>query len=315
VIGLLEEWDWDGPVIVLGREADEALVVAALHAGAGDYLTWNRLGRLKSAVGRELRAAQGRKRIVDAERSRREAEERYRALIEEIPALTYISWADPFGSPVYVSPQIKVMTGYTPAEWLADRESWSRQHPPRRPASACWPSWPPKRASGEAFSCEYRTLTREGRVTWWRDDGRFLNDGDGRPQFLRGLIVDVTERKQADETIKRLMYYDALTGLPNRALLLERLQQELAGGHEEGRPLALLLLDLDHFRQVNNTLGSDNGDRVIQEVARRLVDAMGGSHQVARLRGRRVRAALCPAATCSSRRDWPRGCARRSSSR
>ena len=284
VIALLEELEWDGPVIVMGREADEALVVAALHAGAGDYLTWNRLGRLKSALGRELRAAQGRKRLEDAERSRREAEERYRALIEEIPALTYISWADPFGSPVYVSPQIKVMTGYTPAEWLADRESWSRSiHPDDRERVLADLS--AKRASGEPFSCEYRTLTREGRVTWWRDDGRFLNDGDGKPQFLRGLIVDVTERKQADETIKRLMYYDALTGLPNRALLLERLQQELTGVHEDGRPLALLLLDLDHFRQVNNTLGSDNGDRVIQEVARRLVDAMGGSLQVARLRG------------------------------
>ena len=284
VIAVTEEREWDGPVIVLGKEADEALVVAALHAGAGDYLTWNRLGRLKSAVGRELRAAQGRKRLEDAERSRREAEERYRALIEEIPALTYISWADPFGSPVYVSPQIKVMTGYTPAEWLADRESWSRSiHPEDRERVLA--ELAAKRTSGEPFSCEYRTLTREGRVTWWRDDGRFLNDGDGKPQFLRGLIVDVTERKQADETIKRLMYYDALTGLPNRTLLLERLQQELAAGHEEGRPLALLLLDLDHFRQVNNTLGSENGDRVIQEVARRLVDAMGGATQVARLRG------------------------------
>jgi diguanylate cyclase (GGDEF)-like protein/PAS domain S-box-containing protein len=284
VLSLLEEHEWDGPLIVLSDDVEESLVVAALHAGAGDYLTWGRLGRLGSAVGRELRAAQGRRRREDAERTRREADERYRALIEEIPALTYISWADPFGSPVYVSPQVKAMTGYTPAEWLADRESWVRSiHPEDRERvlaelQRC-------RDQGVSFSCEYRTVTREGRTTWWRDDGRFLSDGNGRPQFLRGLIVDVTERKQADETIRRLMYYDALTGLPNRALLLERMQKELAESRALGRPVALLLLDLDHFRQVNNTLGSENGDRVIQEVARRLSDAMGGADQVARLRG------------------------------
>jgi diguanylate cyclase (GGDEF)-like protein/PAS domain S-box-containing protein len=284
VLSVLEEHEWDGPTIVLSDELDESLVVAALHAGAGDFLTWGRLGRLGPAVGRELRAAQGRRRREDVERTRREADDRYRALIEEIPALTYISWADPFGSPVYVSPQIKAMTGYTPAEWLADRESWVRSiHPEDRERvlaelKRC-------RDEGRPFSCEYRTVTREGRTTWWRDDGRFLKDGEGRPQFLRGLIVDVTERKQADETIRRLMYYDALTGLPNRALLLERLQQELAQSRTQGRPLALLLLDLDHFRQVNNTLGSENGDRVIQEVARRLSDAVGGADQVARLRG------------------------------
>jgi diguanylate cyclase (GGDEF)-like protein/PAS domain S-box-containing protein len=284
VLAVLEEHGWDGPVIVLGQESDEALVVAALHAGAGDYLTWGRLARLGSAVGRELRAAHGRKRRADAERARKEADERYQALVDEIPALTYISWADPFGSPVYVSPQVKAMTGYTPAEWLADRESWTRSiHPEDRERvlaelARC-------REQGQPFACEYRTVTREGRVTWWRHDGRFLSDADGRPQFLRGLIVDVTERKQADETIRRLMYYDALTGLPNRSLLVERLQKELAESRTLGRPLALLLLDLDHFRQVNNTLGSENGDRVIQEVGRRLSDAVGGADQVARLRG------------------------------
>jgi diguanylate cyclase (GGDEF)-like protein/PAS domain S-box-containing protein len=284
VLSLLDEHEWDGPFIVLASAVDESRVVAALHAGAGDYLTWSRLGRLGAAVGRELRAAQGRRRREDAERTRREADERYRALIEEIPALTYISWADPFGSPVYVSPQIKAMTGYTPAEWLADRESWVRGiHPEDRERVLA--ELARSREKGESFSCEYRTVTREGRVTWWRDDGRFLSDGDGRAQFLRGLVMDVTERKQADETIRRLMYYDALTGLPNRALLLERLQQELAESRTLSRPVALLLLDLDHFRQVNNTLGSENGDRVIQEVARRLLDVVGGADQVARLRG------------------------------
>ena len=99
VLSLADEHDFDGPLIVLGEHADESLVVAALHAGAGDYLTWGRLGRLGSAVGRELRSAQGRRRREDAERTRREADERYRALIEEIPALTYISWADRSAAP------------------------------------------------------------------------------------------------------------------------------------------------------------------------------------------------------------------------
>ena len=165
-------------VIVMGREADEALVVAALHAGAGDYLTWNRLGRLKSAVGRELRAAQGRKRLEDAERSRREAEERYRALIEEIPALTYIAWAD------RRQPRLR-----EPADQGHDRlhargVAGRARHVGRaastpRTASACWPV-PRGARPARRFACEYRIARPRGARGLVARRGARAADGDGK---------------------------------------------------------------------------------------------------------------------------------------
>ena len=149
-------------MIVLGEHADESLVVAALHAGAGDYLTWGRLGRLGSAVGRELRSAQGRRRREDAERTRREAEERYRALIEEIPRSPTSRGRTRSAARVYVSPQIEAMTGYTPAEWLADRRAGRAASIPRT-ASACW-RLPRRAAAGESSRASTARSTREGRV-------------------------------------------------------------------------------------------------------------------------------------------------------
>src|SRR6185436_8662256 len=94
-----------------------------------------------------------------------------------------------------------------------------------------------------------------------------------------------TDRKHAEETIRRLSTHDPLTGLANRTLLHERLTSALGPAHADGRPLGLLILSLDRFREITNTLGHQNGDLIIQQLARRLGDELGGAERVARLRG------------------------------
>jgi diguanylate cyclase (GGDEF)-like protein len=140
-------------------------------------------------------------------------------------------------------------------------------------------------AAGGRFASEYRLLDREGRVVWWRDEGRALPGPDGKARFVRGFVLDVTEQKLAEESLRRMRFYDQLTGLPNRVLLLNRLGRALAESLRTSRPLSLLILALERFRDVTNTLGHHNGDLIVRDLAARLGDALGDPDRVARLRG------------------------------
>ena len=271
------------PVFVYAEGYTEGELVALIRLGARDCLRPGDVQRLAAAVEREraeARPGEARPPVkVDAG-----SEDRYRALIEEIPALTYVAWADETGSRAYVSPQVVSMTGFTAGEWMAEPDLWARQlHPEDRERvleqfrEAC--------ASGMRFAAEYRILDRGGRVLWWRDEGKVVPASDGKARFVRGFVLDVTDQKLAEETLRRIRFYDHLTGLPNRTLMLRRLGQALQESSRSGRPLALVILALDHFREVTNTLGHHNGELIVRELAGRLGDALGEPERVARLRG------------------------------
>jgi diguanylate cyclase (GGDEF)-like protein/PAS domain S-box-containing protein len=269
------------PVFVCADAYEEEEIVTLVRAGARDCLRRGDLARLRAAVERE-RAAGASARAggrVDAE-----AVDRYRSLIEEIPALTYVAWADETGSRAYVSPQLQSMTGFSPSEWLAEPDMWVRRlHPEDREAvlhqfhDAC--------AAGGRFAAEYRVLDREGRVVWWRDEGRVLPGPDGKARFVRGFVLDVTEQKLAEESLRKMRFFDQLTGLPNRVMLLNRLGRALAEAVRTSHPLALVILALDRFREIASTLGHHNADLIVRELAVRLGESLGDSDRVARLRG------------------------------
>ena len=110
-------------------------------------------------------------------------------------------------------------------------------------------------------------------------------DDKGAVQRLMGLTQDITERKQVQEEVERLAYTDALTHLPSRAALQLRLGQAVRQAQSHSRTMALLLLDLNNFREINDTLGHQNGDRVLVQVADRLRRALWDSDVLARLGG------------------------------
>ncbi|WP_395790248.1 EAL domain-containing protein [Aquimonas sp.] len=112
-----------------------------------------------------------------------------------------------------------------------------------------------------------------------------VRDERGEVSHYVGVMQDITQRKRADETILRLAYYDALTDLPNRRLLLDHLQHALKSCEREGICGALLFIDLDNFKQINDTLGHDAGDELLIQVARRLQAAVRDTDTVARLGG------------------------------
>jgi len=112
-----------------------------------------------------------------------------------------------------------------------------------------------------------------------------LFDETGRPRGAIGASLDITERKRAEEQIKSLAYHDSLTGLPNRRLFQDRLSVAVAQAHRNSQHLAVLFLDLDRFKAVNDALGHAAGDRLIQDVAERLRTCLREGDTVARLGG------------------------------
>jgi len=137
----------------------------------------------------------------------------------------------------------------------------------------------------KTFSMEYRIRHADGSYRWLRDDGNPRYDSQGKFLGYIGYCVDITLHKEAEHAIKSLAFYDPLTRLPNRRLLLERLDQAMASSSRHHRDGAVLFIDLDNFKTINDTLGHHVGDLLLQEVARRLENCVRQGDTVARLGG------------------------------
>ncbi|MGH8420881.1 MAG: putative bifunctional diguanylate cyclase/phosphodiesterase, partial [Pseudomonas fluorescens] len=134
-------------------------------------------------------------------------------------------------------------------------------------------------------SIEFRMRTGEGAWRWVENRYIPVRDDEGRLLEVEGIIIDITERKLAEEKIALLARTDGLTGLANRATLIERLHQAFASARRGAAPFAMFYLDLDHFKRINDTLGHPVGDLLLQEVARRIKACVRENDVVARLGG------------------------------
>ncbi len=226
------------------------------------------------------------------ERTTRDANEsatRLKVLVEHVPAAVYIDVADPDvsdgGRLAYMSPQIAGILGYRPEELIDDPELWpSRIHPDDRAAAIA--AYDAHWRTGEPLRAEYRMLSRDGSEVWVRDEAFAMADDtrSGR-RVSQGLLVDTTDRKRLESRLIHDALHDPLTGLANRVLLRDHLERALARqGREPGR-VALLFVDLDDFKRVNDTLGHAAGDEILCRVAERLARAVRGSDVVGRQSG------------------------------
>ncbi len=134
------------------------------------------------------------------------------------------------------------------------------------------------------WQCEYRVRMDDGSVRWHMTNAIPHREPDGSV-VSHGFTMDITDRKRAEQEIERLAFYDALTGLPNRRLLLDRLQRSIAACQRSKNQGALLFIDLDNFKDLNDTLGHDMGDQLLSQVAARLVSSVREADTVARFGG------------------------------
>ncbi len=215
----------------------------------------------------------------ETEKALKASEERYRMLVENQSDL--VIKTDAAGSLLFVSPSFCEIFGkredellgepFMPLVFADDQKATleSRQelyHPP--------------------YSCYYeqRALTREG-VRWLGWSEKAILDDANRIEAIVGMGRDITDRKRAEEEIQQLAYYDSLTGLPNRVLLHDRLSQATALANRDGRHVAVLFLDLDRFKWVNDTLGHVIGDQLLKSVADRISATVRECDTVSRLGG------------------------------
>ncbi len=222
-------------------------------------------------------AALAVERSVDAQRVR-DSERQYRELIESANEGICVLQA---GIVRYVNPKVRELSGYTEAEILgrsfldfvhaADRPLVQRNHE--------------RRLRGDTENLRYpvRLLTRDKGARWFEISGVPL-DWQGQAATLN-FMTDITERKQEDEFVHELAYHDELTGLANRRLLLDHLELAQASNRRHGRHGALLFLDLDNFKPLNDRHGHHVGDLLLVEVARRLTHCVRELDTVARFGG------------------------------
>jgi len=139
--------------------------------------------------------------------------------------------------------------------------------------------------TGEPLDAEARIRTRSGIHRWYRIRGQALWGEDGRPVRMAGSLADVTERRQYQEQLLYQSRYDALTDLPNRALLMDRLEQAVVTAQRYRRSGAVLFLDLDEFKLINDSFGHKAGDELLKRMAERLTASVYETDTVARYGG------------------------------
>jgi diguanylate cyclase (GGDEF)-like protein/PAS domain S-box-containing protein len=225
----------------------------------------------------------------DVERQRKISAEaimgdRYRSIVEHISAVTYIDALDDSASTLYVSPQVEDLLGYAPHEWLNDGDLWLRViHPEDRARAAAENQR--HNETGEAFSLDYRVHRKDGRLAWIHDEARVVRDERGAPVFSLGVMIDITDMKRGDEKVAFLTYHDELTGLPSRAMFEELLELSITRARHHEASVAVICVDIDDFRLVNDSLGRLAGDEVLNVVAARLREATRETDLVARRSG------------------------------
>ena len=374
---------------------------------------------LARGLRRALAGLRSRRSQRDAARAQlREAEAKYRTLVEQLPLVTYIDAITATATALYASPQVETLLGYTVEEWLADPEFFPKLlHPDDRErvlahVEHC-------NATGDLFRLDYRLLARDGRTVWVQDESKIVCDEAGTPLFTQGYLLDITERKQGDrrlaaehgvtrvlaasatldEAVPRMLetictalgwelgafwvldpadgllrrhgsdqttlrgvgaagrawqtlapvwaphgeryaapvvlgdqfrgvlefsggelrepdaplhgtiamiasqlaqfierkegearlthqaLHDPLTDLPNRRLFHDRVSQAVAHAARTGTSVAVMLIDLDRFKEVNDTVGHESGDRLLRELGERLRLCLRAGDTVARLGG------------------------------
>jgi len=138
---------------------------------------------------------------------------------------------------------------------------------------------------GAVRNFESQVYRHDGRIIWISENARAVKNADGSVQFFEGTVVDITERRQHEAELEYQASHDSLTGLPNRSLLRDRIEQAIAKARRDGNRVAVVFVDLDHFKLINDSLGHHVGDRLLLEVADRLMTCVRSHDTVARQGG------------------------------
>ncbi len=214
----------------------------------------------------------------------REIERRYRTLVEQLPLVVYIDALDEGSSNIFTSGKIEPLLGYTVEEWRTDPDLFIRTlHPDDR--DRVLSAHARTHRTHEPLSLEYRLIARDGAVVWVRDDGVVVLGDDGEPLYLQGYLLDITPERELQDQLRLQALFDPLTGLANRAFFHEQLEHAVSIRTENEPGTAVVFIDLDEFKQINDQYGHSVGDDVLAILGARLKTVIRAGDSVARLGG------------------------------
>lgn len=219
------------------------------------------------------------KRLQSALISLQDSESRFRSYMD---SGNFLSWMkDDQGRYIYINRSYKEHFNATPEEWLgkSDFELF-----PKAIAELYWNNDRKVLESNKGITIEEATTADNGESCCWLSTKFPYIDSAGL-QYVGGIAFDISERKAAEEKIANLAYYDPLTNLPNRRLLFDRLTHALDNGARHRHLGALLFIDLDNFKTLNDTYGHHHGDQLLQQVAHRLQESVRKGDTLARFGG------------------------------
>jgi diguanylate cyclase (GGDEF)-like protein/PAS domain S-box-containing protein len=282
LVGVLQERGMAVPCIVLGDVPDPRAALTALQAGAADYVdlaggAWVRI----------LPALERAGRFTDEQVARRRAEARwaetdrlYRIVAESAGDLICLHRPD--ATCAYASPSAAWLLGQTPEELLGTG-FLDRVHPDdvARVRAALGRAG----GGGEAVSVTHRVRRRLGDEVWMQTLAQVVAPGIAPSDWVQTVSRDVTERRALEDQLAHLALHDALTGLPNRALFMDRLTHALGRLKRRKGTLAVLFLDIDAFQLINDSLGRAAGDQLLAAAAERLRSGLRPGDTVARVGG------------------------------
>ncbi|HEY1252736.1 MAG TPA: EAL domain-containing protein [Thermoanaerobaculia bacterium] len=249
----------------------------------GSLLHWHHSGTLlRGGEGRPTRCIgtvtdiSGRRQIEEALRL---SEKRYRTLFERNLAGVYRSTLD--GRILDCNESFARIFGYASREEVLQQTAWD-MYLKREDREAAVAKLLERQNLTNYEICLRR---KDGSTVWVLESENLIEGSDGRLSIIEGTAIDITERKRAEEQVKHLAFHDPLTNLPNRLLFNDRLTLAVAQAHRHNQKLAVLFLDLDRFKVINDSLGHSVGDELLRQVAERIQEHVREGDTVARLGG------------------------------
>lgn len=207
-----------------------------------------------------------------AHRNLHTTRQRLEQVVTSTSVIVYSSAPNRDHSSAFVSDNVAQHFGWDAAAFLSDPKFWidrvHRDDLPRIYAAL------KTIHELEEVSVDYRWRRSSGDYRWVSDRMKILRDASGKPTEMVGCWLDITDRREAEARIRQLAYFDVVTGLPNRMMMEELLQHGLATAERHRHRLAVLFLDVDNFKRINDTLGHHSGDALLREVAKRLLSCI-----------------------------------------
>src|SRR4029079_19461231 len=269
----------DLPFIFVSGTIGEETAIESLRSGANDYVLKTNLSRLPTAVRRALRDADERIKRLETEEALRL---RDRAVEASANPVVIVSATDPSMPLVYVNRAFEHVTGYTRAEVVGGNCRFLQGEDHDQPELDKIRRAITELCDGQAVLRNYR---KDGSLFWNKLYITPVRDPSNRVTHFVGVQYDITEIKGYQEELEHQANHDALTGLANRNLLKDRLKQAIALAHRYNRPFSLTFIDLDNFKLINDSLGHEVGDRLLNIAAERLAAGVQEGDTVARLGG------------------------------